>query len=1005
MQIDQFIAKWSANSRNERAAAQEHFLDLCALLNEPTPNSDPTGSAYAFEKGATKASGGEGWADVWRRGRFAWEYKGKHKDLDAAHRQLLQYAGALENPPLLVVSDIERITIRTNWTNAVSERHELRLEELSNPLRLDVLKSVFSNPERLRPGKTRAALTAEAAADFAELAGRLRDRGNDPPIVAHFVNRLVFCLFADDVDLLPEGLFERMLDAARKAPARFEAYAHRLFAAMAERGGEVDFTPVAWFNGGLFDDDSALPLEADDISLLQRAAALDWAEVDPSILGTLFERGLDPDKRSQLGAHYTSREMIERIIDPVVRRPLLAEWHDVKSSIATAMEPARRTLDEALERASQHAELIEEVRDVRTRLLTRSQLELFAELKKQRRVRSVDAVRLNLRRAAEQLNTAMRESDGSYRAFLSRLRSFKVLDPACGSGNFLYLALLALKDLEHQAMVEAEVLGLQRQFPQVGPEAVLGLEINAYAAELARVSVLIGHIQWARRHGFPAPSDPVLQKLKTIACRDAVLAADGTQAEWPEADAIVGNPPFLGMKKQLKELGPNYTRQLRRVYEAQIPAASDLACYWFEKARTAIVAGTARRAGLVAPQNIKSGYSRLVLDRIRADSTIYEAWTNDLWPLAGASVRVSLICFGDAGAAETHLDGNVVTSINADLSASTADLTTARRLPENAGVAFSGTVKGGKLDVPGVTARQWLAEPANANGRPNSDVLMPWVNASDMTGRSRDMWIIDFGNGRSQQDAAYYALPFAYASTVVKPDKENSKKYGARWWLLSEWCPGMRRALAPLRRYIATPTGSSHRIFVWLDARIQADHQLVAIAREDDTSFGILHSRFHEAWTRRLSSSLGVGDDPRYNPATAFETFPFPGGLGPNLPVAGYAADPHAQQIAEATRALVAARDRWLNPSDLTQTVPEVVAGFPDRVVPKDAASATALRGRTLTALYNQRGTPQGAWLDTLHATLDRAVAEAYGWPVGLDNDDALARLLALNHANGMEGG
>ena len=275
---------------------------------QPTPNSDPSGANYAFEKGATKASGGEGWADVWRRGRFAWEYKGKRKDLDAAHRQLLQYAGALGNPPLLVTSDIERIVVCTNFNDSISERHELSLDGLADPRNLALLKAVFADPERLRPGKTRAALTAHAAVEFAELARRLRTRGHDPQAVAHFVNRLVFCLFADDVDLLPPGLLERLLDAARKAPVRFDGYARRLFAAMAERGGEVDFTPVAWFNGGLFDGDAALPLQAEDISLLQRAAALDWAEIDPSILGTLFERGLDPDKRSQLGAHYLPRD-------------------------------------------------------------------------------------------------------------------------------------------------------------------------------------------------------------------------------------------------------------------------------------------------------------------------------------------------------------------------------------------------------------------------------------------------------------------------------------------------------------------------------------------------------------------------------------------------------------------------------------------------------------------------------------------------------------------------
>lgn len=338
-----FIAKWQANARNERAAAQEHFLDLCALLGESTPNSDPTGAAYAFEKGATKASGSEGWANVWRRGRFAWEYKGKHKDLDAAHRQLLQYAGALENPPLLVTCDFERVVVRTNWTNAVSERHEVHLSELADPRRLAVLKAVFSDPEQLRPGKTRAALTAEAAARFAELAGRLRARGHDAQAVAHFVNRLAFCLFADDVDLLPPGLFERMLDASRKRPGQFEGYARRLFGAMAERGGKIDFTPVAWFNGGLFDDAAVLPLEADDITLLQQVAALDWAEVDPSILGTLFKRGLDPDKCSQLGAHYTAREMIERLIEPVVRRPLLAEWSALRGQIEAALAIIRWT--------------------------------------------------------------------------------------------------------------------------------------------------------------------------------------------------------------------------------------------------------------------------------------------------------------------------------------------------------------------------------------------------------------------------------------------------------------------------------------------------------------------------------------------------------------------------------------------------------------------------------------------------------------------------------------
>jgi type II restriction/modification system DNA methylase subunit YeeA len=943
-----FIVKWRANARNERAAAQEHFLDLCALLDEPTPNSDPTGAAYAFEKGATKASGGEGWADVWRRGRFAWEYKGKHKDLDAAHRQLLQYAGALENPPLLVTSDIERITIRTNWTNAVSERHEVRLEEMADPVRLGVLKSVFADPERLRPGTTRAALTAKAAAEFAELAGQLRTRGNAPQVVAHFVNRLVFCLFADDVGLLPAGLFERMLDASRKRPAQFEGYARRLFAAMAERGGEVDFTPVAWFNGGLFDDAAALPLEADDIALLQRVSALDWAEVDPSILGTLFERGLDPDKRSQLGAHYTSREMIERLIEPVVRRPLLAEWSEVQAQIAAAL--AAGTAAKAGSKAKRDAP-----------------------------------------RRAETL----------FRGFLDRLRAFRVLDPACGSGNFLYLALLALKDLEHQAMVEAEAIGLQREFPQVGPEAVLGLEVNPYAAELARVSVWIGHIQWARRHGFPAPSDPVLRTLDNIACQDAVLADDGSQAAWPLANVVVGNPPFLGGKRMRTVLGDAYCARLFAAYADQVPAEADLVCYWVARAQWAVVAGELSGAGLVTTNSIRGGANRRVLEPIAQAGAISTAWADEPWTLDGAAVRVSLVCWGRSPALAPLLDGVAVPAIHADLTAGAANLTTARRLPENAGVAFMGDTKGGAFDVPGELARQWLLLPSNANGRPNADVLRPWANGMDVTRRPSDTWIIDFGWTMTEAEAAYYAAPYAYIAQHVRPVRATNKReaYARTWWRHVEARPGMHRALAELPRFVVTPRVAKHRTFSWLAHPTLPDTRLFALARDDDTFFGILHSQIHEVWSLATASWHGVGNDPTYNATVCFETFPFPPGLTPDCPAVSYAGNPHAQAIAEAAQALAVARDRWLNPPELVIRMPEVVPGFPERLLPRDASAAATLRTRTLTALYNQRGKPEGVWLDGLHRALDEAVAAAYDWPPNLSNDDILARLLALNHA------
>ena len=326
----EFIAKWRASELKERSASQEHFIDLCRLLGEPTPaEADPTGDCYCFERGARKDTGGEGWADMWKRHHFAWEYKGKHANLDAAFRQLRQYALALENPPLLIVSDMARFRIRTNWTNSVSRTYEFELEELVDAATRDKLKWAMSDPERLKPGETRQALTERAAATFASLAQSLRERGHDPQAVAHFVNRLVFCMFAEDVDLLPDNMFTRMLEHAWSRPDDFTDMARGLFGAMSA-GGRIGFEAVAWFNGGLFDDDTTLPLDKAEIETTLKAAALDWSEIDPSILGTLFARGLDPDKRSQLGAHYTDRDKIMRIVEPVIVRPWLAEWEAVK---------------------------------------------------------------------------------------------------------------------------------------------------------------------------------------------------------------------------------------------------------------------------------------------------------------------------------------------------------------------------------------------------------------------------------------------------------------------------------------------------------------------------------------------------------------------------------------------------------------------------------------------------------------------------------------------------
>lgn len=941
-----FVIKWRHVELKERTASQSHFNDLCRLLGVDDPiAADPKGDWFTFEKGATKTSGGEGWADVWRKGCFAWEYKGKAANLDKAFDQLLRYSIALESPPLLIVSDMERIRIHTNWTNTVQQVHEISLEDLADAGKRDTLRACFLEPEKLRPTKTRQMLTEEAAREFAALAQRLRDRGNEARSVAHFVNRLVFCMFAEDVALLPNAMFTRMLEVSRQAPAQFADHAATLFAAM-KAGGMVGFERVEWFNGGLFDDDIALHLDRPDIDNLLAAARLDWSEIDPSILGTLFERGLDPGKRSQLGAHYTDRDKIMQIVRPVIIEPLGREWAVTRTGIEAALAKAEAARGGARTKAEANAARI------------------MAEWRE-------------------------------------RLLNFRVLDPACGSGNFLNLSLLTLKDIEHRANLEAEQLGLPREFPRVGPENVLGIELNPYAAELARVSVWIGEIQWMRRNGFDAARNPVLRTLSNIECRDAVLNEDGTQAEWPVAHAVVGNPPFLGNKKMIAELGEEYTIKLRKAWP-QVPSGVDLVCYWFAKAWTAMAAGHLHRAGLVATNSIRSGANRDVLKPIVANGRIFEAWSDEPWTVDGAAVRVSMISFEQDHDGGALLNGIQTGRIFADLEAERGgvDLTSAKPQRENIRTAFMGDTKSGDFDIDGTKAREWLRLPVNPTGKPNSDVLRPWLNGMDIVRRPTGKWIIDFGWDMSEFEASIYEAPFEHVQKYVKPQRAENKRdsYRKLWWRHVEPRQGMWRAIGERSRYLATCRVAKHRLFVWVSRSSVPDSRIIVIARDDDTSFGILHSRFHEIWSLALGGWHGVGNDPQYTPSLGFETFPFPEGLTPDIPAAAYAADPRAQAIAVAAFRLNELRDNWLNPADLVRHEPEVVAGYPDRILPIDETAARLLAKRTLTNLYNARP----AWLDHAHRALDAAVADAYGWGVDvragtLTDDEILARLFRLN--------
>jgi hypothetical protein len=761
----QFLAKWSQAELSEKQAAQQHFLDLCELVGHPKPaEADPTGEWFCFEKGAAKRDGGDGWADVWKKDFFGWEYKGKRKDLAEAYRQLDGYRAALENPPLLVVCDLDRIEVHTNFTSTKPQQFIIPLAQLDTPRHLEILRAVFHEPDKLKPGVPSAAITEEAAAKLGSLADTLRQRGLEPTGVAHFLIRVVFCLFAKDVGLLPKAVFTQILDKCRPDPARFQRLLRQLWTAMAD-GGDFGAETIRHFNGNLFQNETVPALTVAEIQHITAAAALEWNTVDASIFGTLFTRGIDPSLRSQLGAQYTSR-------------------------------------------------------------------------------------------------------------------------------------------------------------------------------------------------------------------------ADALFTDWPEVDFLVGNPPFLG--------------------------------------------GKITRTGLLATQGIRGGANRAVLKRLKETGDIFFAESDRDWIQDGANVHVSMIGFDNGAEKTRQLDGQTVAAINANLTA-TADITEAQPIPANLNLSFMGTTKGGAFDIPEQLAVELLTKP-NPHGKPNSDVVVPWVNGLDVTRRPRGMWIIDFGVGLPEQEAAKYEAPFEYVREHVKPDRDqnNRESYRRLWWQQVEARPKMRAALASLPRFLTTITVSKYRLFTWMTAPVQADHQLFAFARSDDYFFGVLHSRVHEVWALKLGTRLETR--PRYTPTTCFETFPFPAPT-----------DAQHDAIAGAARELNELRERWLNPPEWTREetleFPASVAGpwkryivgrecpkgfapfspetpaagnpsgvpalqnqiglarYP-RLVPKDAACAAKLKKRTLTNLYKERPT----WLAHAHAKLDAAVFAAYGWPDILTDDDVLERLLKLNH-------
>jgi type II restriction/modification system DNA methylase subunit YeeA len=921
MTAREFIAKWKQVELKERSAAQEHFIDLCHLVGHPTPAElDPTGETFCFERGVSKHGGGEGFSDVWKRGFFGWEYKGKHKDLNAAYNQLLLYRDALASPPLLVLCDLDRIIIHTNFTNTVSTRYEIELAELGEPRNLEILRSVFFSPDKLRPGQTSEAVTRLAAEKIADIAESMRKRNLDAHAVAHFLDRVVFCMFAEDISLLPTAIFTRIAQTAAKEPDRFCLLVGSLFKSMST-GGDFGVDRIKYFNGSLFDQADVPVLTADEVSRIVAAVSMDWSAVDPTIFGTLFERGLDPSKRSQLGAHFTGREDILLLVNAVIMEPLRREWSETRETVSCLLDTGKKKRDD----------------------------------KSEKRELSSSA-----------LKKARMEASSLLHGYLVRLQSVKVLDPACGSGNFLYVTLQALKDLEKEVIVFSMDNGLGSYIPLVGPWQLYGIELNPYAHDLAQMTVWIGWLQWLKFNGFGSPQEPILRAIPAnFQCRDSIMSVRDTgevsEPEWPTVDFIVGNPPFLGGNRIRSELGDGYVENLFRLYKDRVPAFADLCCYWFEKARAHIKVGKCKRAGLLATQGIRGGANREVLKRIKDSGDIFWAISDRDWIQDGANVHVSMAAFDNGFETKRVLDGQIVSKINPDLTSS-ADVTSAMHLVENQSICFMGPSAKAPFDIDSEIATAMLADTGNPNGRSNSDVVRPVVSAVDIGQSSRGKWTIDFAL-MPLEVAAKYEKPFEYVKTVVLPSREQRRDdYRGMWWQYARPRPEMRKALVGMKRYIATPGVSKHRLFVWMTSNVLCNQGTLVFARDDDYFFGVLHSRIHEVWARAQGTQLREEESGcRYTPTTSFETFPLP-----------RSTPEQAEAIASAARELVEQRDRWLKPEN---------------------ASSAELKKRTLTNLYNARPT----WLDLAHKKLDAAVAEAYGLLLSFSDDEIISHLLALN--------
>lgn len=1041
--LQAFVEKWTASGASERANKDQFLIEFCEALGVPRPNPTTGNSdkdVYVFEKDAPVLNEGGSTSvkkiDLYKAGHFILEAKqgseagakklgtakrntyGWNQAMNDAFGQAVGYARSFDEPePFIVVCDIGYCfelysNFAGDWQyrsfpNAQQKR--IYLKDLpKNPALVERLKLVFTDPHSLDPAKHAAKVTRKVAAHLAELAKRLEAAGHHQVSVAKFLMRCLFTMFAEDVGLLPGHLFtEYLKNFWVKSPESFPGGIQSLWHAM-NTGGHLPTAKILKFNGGLFVASEALPLDVEDIKLLLKAAECDWSDVEPAIFGTLLERALDPEERHKLGAHYTPRAYVDRLVRPTIEEPLREEWDAVRIEVR---------------------QLVVELNEIENRAYS------------------------NKREESSQRGAATKKKAAAaklLRDFHHRLLNLRILDPACGTGNFLYVAMDTLKRLESEVLAELEQLeGAQDLLHVVGarisPEQFLGIEIKPWAKEIAELVLWIGYLQWHfKQYGKTVQvPEPVLRDYKNIECRDALLAYDkeelvvdevgkpvtrwdgktkkvhpvtgkevpdesatrplyryvnSRQAVWPKADFVVGNPPFLGKLHFLDAFGEGYMEALRSAYKGFVPNSADLVMYWWARAAKAVSDGQISRSGLVTTNSITQVFNRRVVDEALAGKRpviLRFAIPDHPWVDLdeGAAVRIAMTVVGSAPESgpggrlltvekETSTEGGhsevvLTASPPGPISASLrpgVDVTSAKALKANQDLCSMGPAFGSRGFILDRATRDKLV----AEDGPATDaVIVRMRGGKDYLERDRDRYVIDFhGCGSEATIREKYPATYAHIYDRVYPERKTNKdkKLRDQWWLFRRSNETYRSMLKNLPRFVVTVETAKHRLFFIEEGGVVVEHGNICFGLEAPWAFGVLSSRVHVTWA--LASGGTLEDRPRYNKSVCFDNFPFP----------SFASPDHLKAIEDAARDLHSHRQAVRERHPTLQLTPlyNVVEKLRSEEPLNAKERGVADQGLTSVLLG-------------LHQVLDSAVLKAYGWPDDLSAEQMLERLVALN--------